>query len=176
VFGNGNSYADTGYQASWEAGNRRILVFYSGGNVSNGMSTQSPYATINQPGVAADVNRTLQQVAPVYPGLPGKWNGRATQTLAHKSPLSNASYLVGQYTAFAGYEAVTEGGVLFCGEHTSIHFQGLHGRRCRTGPASRPRAGSPHPGPRRRRLPRNLAVEGWRAVKSLDSSVLRFNP
>ena len=133
VFGNGNSYADTGYQASWEAtraqaGSNRILVFYSGGNVSNGMSTQSPYATINQPGVAADVNRTLQQVAPVYPGLPGKWSGRATQSLPHKSPLSRASYSfyrVGQYTAFAGYEAVTERGVLFCGEHTSINFQGF---------------------------------------------------
>jgi monoamine oxidase len=48
--------------------------------------------------------------------------------LPHKSPLSKASYSfyrVGQYTAFAGYEAVTEGGVLFCGEHTSINFQGF---------------------------------------------------
>jgi monoamine oxidase len=42
--------------------------------------------------------------------------------------LHNASYSfyrVGQYTEFAGYEAVTEGGVLFAGEHTSINFQGF---------------------------------------------------
>lgn len=133
LFGNGNSYSDTGYQASWEAtraqsGPRRILVFYSGGDVTDGMSGQSPYGTINSPGVAADVNRTLQQVAPVYPGQAAKWNGRATQTLPHKSPLAKASYSfyrVGQYTSFAGYEAVTEGGVLFCGEHTSTDFQGF---------------------------------------------------
>jgi monoamine oxidase len=32
---------------------------------------------------------------------------------------------VSQYTAFAGYEAVRQGGVLFAGEHTSIDFQGF---------------------------------------------------
>jgi monoamine oxidase len=31
---------------------------------------------------------------------------------------------VGQYTAFGGYEGVRQGGVLFCGEHTSMDFQG----------------------------------------------------
>jgi monoamine oxidase len=32
---------------------------------------------------------------------------------------------VGQYTDFAGYEGATQGGVYFCGEHTSIEFQGF---------------------------------------------------
>jgi monoamine oxidase len=132
-FGNGNSYSDTGYQASWEAtraqpGDPRILVFYSGGSVADSMATRSAYATIHTPGVAADAARARQQIEPVYPGQAASWNGRATQTLAQKSPLSRASYSfyhVGQYTTFAGYEAVTEGGVLFCGEHTSINFQGF---------------------------------------------------
>jgi monoamine oxidase len=32
---------------------------------------------------------------------------------------------VGQYTTFAGYERVRQGGVFFCGEHTSLGFQGF---------------------------------------------------
>jgi monoamine oxidase len=133
LFGNGASYSDTGYQASWEAtraqpGQRRILAFYSGGDVTDGMSGRSAFGTIDSPGVAADVQRTLEQAAPVYPGLRAAWNGRANQSLTHKSPLFGASYSyyrTGQYTEFAGYEGVTEGGVLFCGEHTSINFQGF---------------------------------------------------
>ena len=31
----------------------------------------------------------------------------------------------GQYTTFGGYERVRQGNVLFCGEHTSIDFQGF---------------------------------------------------
>jgi monoamine oxidase len=53
---------------------------------------------------------------------------RAMLSLPKKSPFFRASYSfyrVGQYTTFAGYEAVRQGGVLFCGEHTSIDFQGF---------------------------------------------------
>ena len=66
------------------------------------------------------------QIAPVYPGL--SWNGKATQSLPHRSPFFGASYSfyrVGQYTAFGGYEQVRQRGVLFCGEHTSVDFQGF---------------------------------------------------
>ena len=56
------------------------------------------------------------------------WNGKATQSLPHKSPFFGASYSfyrTGQYTSFGGYEQVRQGGVLFCGEHTSVDFQGF---------------------------------------------------
>ncbi|MGN6107857.1 MAG: FAD-dependent oxidoreductase, partial [Kofleriaceae bacterium] len=75
--------------------------------------------------VLQDAQRGVGQLAPVFPGL--AWNGRATQALPHKSPLFNASYSfyrVGQYTDFAGYEGAPQGGVHFCGEHTSLDFQG----------------------------------------------------
>ena len=74
----------------------------------------------------ADAAIAQSQIATVYPGL--SWNGKATQSLPHKSPLFRASYSfykVGQYTTFGGYERVRQGGVLFCGEHTSIDFQGF---------------------------------------------------
>lgn len=128
---NGSSYSDTGYQASWEAtraqsGREGILVLYSGGRVAEAMSSTSAFATASSREVQADVRRGLRQLTPVYPGL--AFNGKATQSLPHLSPFFRASYSyyeVGQYTAFAGYERQRQGGVLFCGEHTSTDFQGF---------------------------------------------------
>ena len=128
---NGSSYADTGYQAAWEAtraqsGNPGILVFYSGGSSTDAAVTRQAFANAANGGVRSDAAIAQSQVATVYPGL--SWNGKATQSLTHKSPLFRASYSfykVGQYTTFGGYERVRQGGVLFCGEHTSIDFQGF---------------------------------------------------
>ncbi|CAN5527171.1 hypothetical protein BH11MYX1_BH11MYX1_21170 [soil metagenome] len=128
---NGSSYADTGYQASWDvtraqAGTQGILVMYSGGNATEAMKTLSPFATASDPRVVQDAQRGLPQLKQVYPGL--AWNNRATQSLPHKSNLFNASYSywrLGQYTQFAGYEGQKQGGVYFCGEHTSQDFQGF---------------------------------------------------
>ena len=128
---NGSSYADTGYQAGWEvtraqSGNAGILVFYSGGSTTDAAVTNQAFANTSNGGVRADAAIAQSQIAAVYPGL--SWNGKATQSLPHKSPLFGASYSfykVGQYTTFGGYEGVRQGGVLFCGEHTSIDFQGF---------------------------------------------------
>jgi monoamine oxidase len=127
---NGSSYADTGYQASWDVtraqpGTAGILVLYSGGSVTDAMKTQSPFATASDSLVVQDAQRGLQQLAPMYPGL--AWTGRATQSLPHRSPFFENSYSFyrpGQYTDFGGYEFAREGGVLFCGEHTTQDFQG----------------------------------------------------
>jgi monoamine oxidase len=128
---NGSSYADTGYQAGWEAtraqsGNPGILVFYSGGSTADTAATSQAFAIAGNQGVQTDVVIAQSQIAAVYPGL--MWNGKATQSLPHKSPFFQSSYCfykVGQYTTFGGYERVRQGGVLFCGEHTSIDFQGF---------------------------------------------------
>ena len=128
---NGSSYSDTGYQASWEVtraqdGTPGILALYSGGSVTDAMRTLQPFATATNARVRQDAEAGLAQLAPVFPGL--DWNGRATQSLPHLSPFFRASYSFykpGQYTTFAGYEAVRQGGVLFAGEHTSIDFQGF---------------------------------------------------
>jgi monoamine oxidase len=130
---NGSSYADTGYQASWEAtraqsGTQGILVGYSAGSVTDSLKSATAFATASNAAVRADAKTTLAQLEPVFPGLPDKWNGKAILSLPKKSPFFRASYAfyrVGQYTTFAGYEAVRQGGVLFCGEHTSIAFQGF---------------------------------------------------
>ncbi len=129
---NGSSYSDTGYQSSWDVtraqpGKNGILVFYSGGKVTDAMATSSGFSTLPDVGVARDAADALRRAEPVFRGLSATWNGLATQSLPHKSPFFKASYAyfrVGQYLEFAGYEGVTQGGVLFAGEHTSQDFQG----------------------------------------------------
>jgi len=130
---NGSSYADTGYQASWEAtraqaGAQGILVGYSAGSVTDALKSATAFATASNAAVRADAKTTLAKLDPVFPGLTSQWNGKAILSLPQKSDFFRASYAfyrVGQYTTFAGYEAVRQGGVLFCGEHTSIAFQGF---------------------------------------------------
>ena len=130
---NGSTYSDTGYQASWEAtraqsGTAGILVAYSGGSVTDALSATTPFATATNAGVAQDAALTAGRLNPVFPGIQALWNGKAIQSIPHKSPLFKASYSyyrVGQYTEFAGYEGARQGGVLFAGEHTSTDFQGF---------------------------------------------------
>jgi len=101
------------------------------------MRTTSPFATATDPRVVQDAQRGLAQLAPVYPGL--TWNQKATQSLPHKSPFFNNSYSfwkVGQYTEFSGYEGAPQGGVFFCGEHTSTDFQGYMEGGASTGKAT----------------------------------------
>jgi monoamine oxidase len=130
---NGASYADTGYQASWEStraqrGASGILVFYSGGDTTGSLRSRQATATISDSLVASDVATTLRRAEPVFPGLTRGFNGKATESIPHLSPFFRSSYAYyrrGQYLQFGGYEGVTQGKVLFCGEHTSQDFQGF---------------------------------------------------
>ena len=129
---NGSSYVDAGFQTTWDVtraqpGRSGILVFYSGGPVTDAMVTPSAFATSASAGVLADARTMLARAEQVFPGLAAVWNGKATQSLPHKSALRGASYSyyrVGQYTAFGGHEGARQGSVHFCGEHTSMEFQG----------------------------------------------------
>jgi monoamine oxidase len=119
----GETYADTGYQNTWEVtrsqpGKAGILVDYTGGEIGAGFGTGSPTERANQ---------FLRQIEPVLPGITSSWNGRATVDFWTAYPWTRGSYSywkVGQYTKFAGAERQQEGGCHFAGEHTSIDFQG----------------------------------------------------
>jgi monoamine oxidase len=131
--GNGASYADTGYQATWEtsraqSGSNGILVGYAGGAFADAMSSNVAFATSTSSRVRQDALRFLQQADPVYPGLGAVWNGLSTQGLPHLDPNMKCSYSyfrTGQYETIAGYERVRQGNVLFAGEHCSFDFQGF---------------------------------------------------
>ncbi len=130
--GNGASYSDPRYQSSWgvtraQPGARGILAFYSGGSAVEAMTASNPFSTLLSAGAEADAMATLRRAEVVFPGLTQRWNGRATQSLLHRSPLYGASYSYwrgGQYLAVAGDEGAPQGRVVFCGEHTSQDFQG----------------------------------------------------
>ena len=100
--------------------------------------TNQAFANAGNGGVRADAAIAQSQIASVYPGL--SWNGKATQSLPHKSPLFRASYSfykVGQYTAFGGYERSAAGRRAVLRRAHLDRLPGVHGRRGVRGPARR---------------------------------------
>jgi monoamine oxidase len=130
--GNGDSFSDTGYQATWEvsraqAGQAGILVAYSGGNHADTFGQGTP---------ASQAALFLGQAEPVFPGLAAQFNGKATVDFWRGDAFTKGSYSfwkVGQYTRFAGIEGAQEGNAHFCGEHTSQDFQGYLNGATETG-------------------------------------------
>jgi monoamine oxidase len=132
---NGETFADTGYQNTWEVtraqgGTPGVLVDYTGGKIGASFGT----------GTAQDrAAQFLAQLEPVLPGITAKWNGNATLDYWTGYPWTKGSYSywkVGQYTKFAGVEREREGRALNChfaGEHTSIDFQGYLNGAVETG-------------------------------------------
>lgn len=120
---NGDTFADTGYQATWEvtraqSGAPGILVNFTGGSVTDAQSGRMP---------AALASEFLARVAPVIPGLPAAFNGRVSFDDWPRNPWTLGSYSYfkpGQYAAFAGVEGEISGACHFAGEHTSIDSQG----------------------------------------------------
>jgi monoamine oxidase len=120
---NGNTYADTGYQNTWEVtrsqpGRSGVLVDYTGGDIGASFGSGTPTTRAQQ---------FLKQLEPVLPGISAKFNGRATIDFWTAYPWTKGSYSywkVGQYTAFAGSERERSGNCHFAGEHTSVDFQG----------------------------------------------------
>ena len=120
---NGDTYADTGYQATWEVtraqpGSAGILVDYTGGEIGASFGGGTP---------SSRAREFARQLEPVIPGISTRLNGRATVDVWKDNPLTNGSYSywkVGQYTAFGGVERERSGACHFAGEHTSVDFQG----------------------------------------------------
>jgi len=120
---NGETYSDRGYQNTWEVTRTQpsasgILVDYTGGLIGASFGSGTPQERAQQ---------FLAQIEPVLPGLSAQWNGRATVDFWLGNPWTRGSYSywkVGQYTRFAGVEGAPERNCFFCGEHTSIDFQG----------------------------------------------------
>jgi monoamine oxidase len=119
----GETYADTGFQNTWEvsrgqAGTSGILVDYTGGATADdfGSLTPTQYA-----------QRFLGQLEPLLPGIDGLWNGRVSLDHWAAYPWTKGAYSywrVGQYTSIAGSEREAVRSCHFAGEHTSVDFQG----------------------------------------------------
>ncbi|HEU6445472.1 MAG TPA: FAD-dependent oxidoreductase [Gaiellaceae bacterium] len=129
---NGETFADTGYQNTWEVtraqpGTAGILVDYTGGSIGASFGTGTP---------SSRAKEFLRQIEPVLPGITNEWNGLATVDFWPAYPWTKGSYSywkVGQYTKFAGSEREREGNCHFAGEHTSVDFQGYLNGAVETG-------------------------------------------
>jgi len=132
---NGNTYADTGYQNTWEVsraqpGVKGILVDYTGGKVGAGFGSGTPQERAQQ---------FFAQLAPQFPGvdIASHWDGTsATVDFWPAYPWTKGSYSywkVGQYTKFSGMEKERQGNCHFAGEHTSQDFQGYLNGAVETG-------------------------------------------
>jgi len=119
---NGDTYADTGYQATWEVsraqpGDGGIIVQYTGGRI--GAALKGDPVTLAQ--------RFTSQLEPLLPGIASRFDGRAVLDHWPSYRWTKGSYSywkVGQYTGFSGVEREASGTCHFAGEHTSIDFQG----------------------------------------------------
>jgi monoamine oxidase len=120
---NGDTYADTGYQATWEVtraqpGPTGVLVDYTGGDIGASFGTGS---------AASRAKQFLAQIEPVLPGISAQWDSRAHLQYWATFPWTKGSYSYykpGQYTRFGGAESEPEGAIHFAGEHTTQDFQG----------------------------------------------------
>ncbi|MBV8170559.1 MAG: FAD-dependent oxidoreductase [Candidatus Eremiobacteraeota bacterium] len=136
---NGATYADTGYQQTWEdtraqAGSAGVLLEYNGGAM--GASWDAPSFG---PAAPSFVHRFLKQLEPVYPGIGAQWNGKAFLDNWPKDRWHRGSYSywgVGNCTSFVGIEPVRQGNVHFCGEQCSLEFGGFMEGAVETGEAA----------------------------------------
>ncbi len=120
----GETYADTGYQNTWEssraqAGASGMLVWYTGGNPGVAVGSGTPQSQV--------INNFLPQIEPVLPGATAQWNGKVIRDYWTTYPWTKGSYSywkAGQYTKFSGAEKERSNNCHFCGEHTSQDFQG----------------------------------------------------
>ena len=133
---NGNTYADTGYQNTWEVSRAQgdpkkkgLLVDYTGGDIGASFGSGTPSSRAQQ---------FMSQLQPLFPGttISDHWTGRATIDFWTAYPWTKGSYSywkVGQYTKFSGMEKERQGNCHFAGEHTSQDFQGYLNGAVETG-------------------------------------------
>jgi monoamine oxidase len=129
----GNTYADTGYQNTWEVSRAQrggkgkgILVDYTGGNIGASFGSGTPSSRTQQ---------FMSQLQPLFPNtkISDHWTGRATVDFWTGYEWTKGSYSywkVGQYTKFSGMEKERQGNCHFCGEHLP-GLPGLSQRRGR---------------------------------------------
>ncbi|WP_267379572.1 NAD(P)/FAD-dependent oxidoreductase [Bacillus sp. GM_Baccil_2] len=132
---NGETFADTGYQNTFEVsraqkGKLGILVNFTGGK------TAAEQCASTDEELEKITKEFLKKLEPVLPESKKNWNGLSTIDNWLSNPWTKGSYSfwkVGQYTKFAGIEREREGNIFFAGEHTSIDYQGYLNGAVETG-------------------------------------------
>lgn len=131
---NGFIITDLDIQTLWDSsigqpGNNGLLVNYTSGHRGAAFRPPAPYTTTDAaPEIEVYVQRCLEQLERVFPGISKHYLGKGALSYSTGDPHLLGSYAcwrVGQYTQFAGYERVRQGNIHFAGEHCSVEFQGF---------------------------------------------------
>lgn len=132
----GETYADTGYQNTWEPTRAQPTVT---GVINNFTGGNAALAYAEQTDLDAQARHFLAQWELLIPGCTAQWNGKSILNNWPKNPWTRGAYgyyAPGNYTSFVGYEGTRQANCHFCGEHTSIVAQGYlegaveTGQRC----------------------------------------------
>jgi len=128
----GETFTDEAFQATWEttrgqAGAAGIITNFVGGD--HGVAIGSGTAESQRDAFLDGFNK-------LFPGATAASNGKVVRFHwpTHPHTLgSYAAYRPGQWRAFAGEEGKPVGAIHFCGEHTSVDFQGYMEGAAETG-------------------------------------------
>jgi len=123
----GTAYANDVFQDAWDAsigqrGRAGMLVCFPGGEEGTRYDGAAHGAAS-----PATAQRYLRSLEPSLPGALRAFNGVAYQDFWIGDPLTRGAYSyykVGQYATLCGEERIAESNVYFCGEQTSIAWQG----------------------------------------------------
>lgn len=119
----GNSFTDQAFQSTTETsrmqpGTTGILENYTAGSRALAVACGS---------VASQVTAFHNHVERLFPGVTATYNGNKVRMAWSQYAFTKgaySSYMVGQYTRFAGAEPLRVGNLHFCGEHTTVDWQG----------------------------------------------------
>lgn len=129
---NGSTITDNGLQTTWDssrgqAGSHGIFTNFVGG--SRGLEVGAGTAEEQYRGILPLIDQIFPEASTRYVA------GSALRMHWPTAPFNRGSYAcyrVGQ-ARFSGIEGQSEGNLHFCGEHTSIDFQGYMEGACETG-------------------------------------------
>lgn len=119
----GTTFNDRVYHETWDAsrgfaGAAAAVTNFGGGDVALAMGAGSSLS---------QAKTFLDRLDVVFPGVRAAFTGQTARMHWPTAPFFEGGYAVwapGNYTTFVGSEALIEGNVHFCGEHTSTDFQG----------------------------------------------------
>jgi len=128
---NGVAYSEPdGFQCLWDDSVPResgpvLMVNYLGGAQGAGLNgSGGPFGPAHQ----TDVNRALSRADEVFPGTSAAYTGTSLKSFWAADPWHKGAYSfwsIGGYTTYVGAAALPEGNIHFCGEHTSVEYQGF---------------------------------------------------
>lgn len=101
-----------------------ILLNYLGGTPGTQLAGGGAFGSAS-PG---DVNMLLNRIDTVFPGTSTAFTGNAAKSSWFDSPWHKGAYSfwgIGGYTSYVGAAGTPELNLHFCGEHTSVEYQGF---------------------------------------------------